>query len=129
MILRACYWGTRLCHCMECMVKNARQGIDQSHASRSNIHRTFLWSVNKPRVPFPSLPFLCVLFPVSYRDFCFNSVPPEVPHAPINTKKKFWVSKNWTEFGSDFSKSKFLLSRTRTRTKLLCETKSQTNFN
>jgi len=56
MILRACYWGTRLCHCMECMVKNARQGIDQSHASHSNIHRTFLWSVNKPRVPFPSLP-------------------------------------------------------------------------
>jgi hypothetical protein len=55
MILRACYWGTRLCHCMECMVKNARQGIDQSHASHSNIHRTFLWSVNKPRVPFPSL--------------------------------------------------------------------------
>ncbi len=56
MILRAWYWGTRLCHCMECMVKNARQGIDQSRASRSNIHMTILWSVNKPRVPFRYLP-------------------------------------------------------------------------
>lgn len=75
MILRALYWGTRLCRCMECMVKNARQGIDQSHVSRSNIHRTFLWSVNKPRVPFPSLPRV------------FNSVPQRFPTLPSTPKE------------------------------------------
>jgi hypothetical protein len=96
------------------MVKNARQGIDQSHASRSNIHTTFLWSENKPRVPFPSLPRvyftyypLCFVpgkLPAFLLHFCS---PPEVPHAPINTKRILGLSKNWTEFGSDFQNQNF----------------------
>jgi hypothetical protein len=115
MILRAWYWGTRLCHCMECMVKNARQGIDQSHGSRSNIHMTFLWSVNKPRVPFPFLPR--VYF--TYYPLCF--VPGKLPASLLQfssprssprshqQQKKLRVSKNWNWIWFWFSKSKCLL--------------------